>query len=171
MTELEAFREAKDNFLRRGPGSPLTPEQMKNFRGLNYFPENPALRFELPLEKYPNPERVQMQTSTGTLQEYYKVGEMKFQVKDEGTVLQVYEAVDHPGAYFIPFVDATAPAESYGAGRYLEPEQTHAGELVVDFNLAYNPYCAYNSNWSCPLPPTENRLQVRIEAGEKNFHL
>lgn len=170
MTELEAFRRAKDNFFRKGPGSPLTPEQSKDFQGLRYFPENPALRFELPLEKYSEPERIQMQTSTGSAQDYLKVGRVVFQVGGQHAELQVYESVDHPGAYFIPFIDATSPEESYGAGRYLEPEETHAGEIVLDLNLAYNPYCAYNDRWSCPIPPAENRLRVRIEAGEKKFH-
>jgi len=170
MSEIEAFRQAKDNFFRKGPGSPLTPEQAKDFHGLVYFPENSTLRFELPLEKYVDPARVQMQTSTGSVQEYLKVGQVEFQVNGEDAALQVYESTDHPGSYFIPFTDATAPAESYGAGRYLEPEEMHAGEITLDFNLAYNPYCAYNERWSCPIPPAENRLKVRIEAGEKKFH-
>ena len=170
MSEVTEFRKVKDNFFKTSPQSPLTPEQKKNFAGLPYFPENPALRFELPLERYANPERVLMQTNTGATQEYLKIGQVRFKVNGEDASLQVYESTDNPGAYFTPFVDATAPAESYGAGRYLEPEEQHAGELVVDFNFCYNPYCAYNDRWSCPFPPPENRLTVRIEAGEKKFH-
>ncbi len=169
MPELEQFRKLKNDFFKKGPGSPLTPEQMKGFNGLNYFPENPELRFKLPLERYTNPDHVTMQTSTGGVQEYYKVGQVKFKVTTVEAALQVYESVDHPGSYFIPFVDATAPAETYGAGRYLEPEEIRAGELLVDFNYCYNPYCAYNERWSCPFPPRENQLKVRVEAGEKNF--
>ena len=170
MSEITEFRKAKDDFFRTSPQSPLTPEQKKSFVGLRYFPENPALRFELPLERYANPERIQMQTSTGTTQEYFKVGQVRFKVNDEEATLQVYESTDNPGSYFVPFVDATAPAESYGAGRYLEPEEHHADELVVDLNFAYNPYCAYKDRWSCPFPPGENRLKVRVEAGERKFH-
>jgi uncharacterized protein len=169
MTELEQFRKLKDEFFRKGPGSPLTAEQMKDL-SLKYFPENSSMRFELPLERNSEPERVTMQTSTGTTQEYYRIGQIRFKVNSQEAALQVYEAVDHPGSFFIPFVDATAPAETYGAGRYLEPEEIRANELRVDFNYCYNPYCAYNSNWSCPIPPPENRLKVRIEAGEKKFH-
>ena len=69
----------------------------------------------------------------------------------------------------MPFVDALAGRETYGAGRYVEPERLDDGKLLVDFNQAYNPYCAYNANWSCPLPPRENRLQVPIRAGEKIY--
>jgi uncharacterized protein len=178
MSELVDFRKAKDDYFRTGSGSPLTPEQKKEFRGLLYFPENPVLRLQVPLERYPDPKRITMQTSTGSTQDYDHVGQIKFQVNGENATLQVYESVDSPGSYFLPFVDATAPAESYGAGRYLEPEESHAGELLVDFNYAYNPYCAYNDRWSCPFPPPENRLKaegpegrgIRIEAGEKKFH-
>lgn len=170
MSELTDFRRAKDNYFKTGPGSPLTLEQQQAFTGLSYFPENPALRFDLPLEPYAHPEKVTMQTSTGSTQDYYKVGQIHFQVDGQNATLQVYESVDHPGSYFIPFVDATAPQETYGAGRYLEPEEIHAGELRVDLNLSYNPYCAYNDRWSCPFPPPENRVKVRIEAGEKSFH-
>lgn len=110
-----------------------------------------------------------MQTSTGDAQDYLRIGRVRFHVKGEEATLQVYRAVRGSG-YFIPFLDATAPAETYGAGRYLEPEIIRDGILRVDLNLAYNPYCAYNEHWSCPLPPQENRLSVRIEAGEKKFH-
>jgi hypothetical protein len=71
------------------------------------------------------------------------------------------------GGYFLPFMDATSGDETYGAGRYLEIEPLPGGKLLVDFNMAYNPYCAYNEYWSCPIPPKENRLSVPIEAGEK----
>lgn len=170
MSEITEFRQAKDDFFRTSPQSPLTREQKKDFAGLRYFPEKAAFRFELPLERYANPERITMQTNTGATQEYFKVGQVRFKINGEDAALQVYESTNNPGAYFVPFVDATAPVESYGAGRYLEPEEIHDDELVVDFNLAFNPYCAYNSNWSCPLPPPENRLKIRLEAGEKNYH-
>src|SRR3989304_7573727 len=89
MSEVTDFRRAKDNYFKTGPGSPLTPEQKQEFKGLNYFPENIALRFELPLEKYPNPEKITMQTSTGSAQDYYKVGQIHFQVNGQDATLQV----------------------------------------------------------------------------------
>lgn len=93
-----------------------------------------------------------MATSTGDEQEYFHVGSVRFQVKNEEAVLQVY-VTDSGTDYFLPFVDRTAPVETYGAGRYLEPEDLGGGHLQVDFNRAYNLYCAYNDRWSCPLPP------------------
>jgi uncharacterized protein (DUF1684 family) len=169
MSALSDFRRDKDNFLRSDPHSPFDHSQQKTFTGLHYYQENPGLRFDLPLERKEKPEHVFLVTSTGDEQEYLQVGQIKFTVQGEEAILHVYLSVEG-GDYFIPFVDATAPAETYGAGRYLEPEDLGGGMLHVDFNLAYNPYCAYNDRWSCPLPPRANRLRVRIEAGEKKFH-
>jgi uncharacterized protein len=167
MSDLENFRREKDAFFQTDAQSPLTDEQRRAFQGLQYFPENPALRLELQLERAAKPEQVTLATSTGDEREYWQVGQIRFQVDGAEATLQVYE--DNYG-FFLPFVDATAPAESYGAGRYLEPHEVRHDVLYVDFNLAYNPYCAYNERWSCPLPPSANRLKVRIVAGEKKFH-
>jgi len=169
MSELTEFRKAKDAFFKENYQSPLDNQEKAAFIGLKYFPENPALRFDLDLEKYPKPDQVTMPTSTGDQQEYWHIGQIHFSVQGKAATLQVYVPVEG-GDYFIPFVDATAPAETYGAGRYLEPEDLGGGRLHIDFNLAYNPYCAYNDRWSCPIPPRQNRLSVRIEAGEKIFH-
>jgi uncharacterized protein len=169
MSELTEFRKAKDAFFKTNSQSPLDSQEKAGFNGLKYFPENPALRFDLLLEKSPASEQVTMATSTGDEQQYWHAGQVRFSVEGQPASLHVYLPVDG-GDYFIPFVDATAPAETYGAGRYLEPEDLGDGRLHLDFNLAYNPYCAYNDRWSCPLPPRQNRLSVRIEAGEKNFH-
>ena len=169
MSELTEFRKNKDAFFKDHYQSPLDSQEKKSFTGLKYFPENPALRLDLDMEKYPNPERIIMPTSTGDEQEYWQVGQISFSVKDQPATLQVYQGVDG-GEYFIPFVDATAPAETYGGGRYLEPSELGDGRLHADFNMAYNPYCAYNDRWSCPLPPRQNRLAIRIEAGELKYH-
>jgi uncharacterized protein len=169
MTELTDFRKVKDDFFKNDLQSPLDFTQKKIFAGLNYYPENPHLRFDLLLEKSETAERVVMATSTGDEQEYMHMGQIRFNVQGQETLLQVYVS-ETAGDYFIPFVDATAPADTYGAGRYLEPADLGGGQLHVDFNLAYNPYCAYNDGWSCPLPPRANRIPVRIEAGEKKYH-
>ncbi len=169
MTALLDFRKAKDDYFRTDHQSPFDHAQQKTFSGLNYYPENPALRYTLSLEKVEKPEQMIMATSTGDEQEYFHVGQIRFDVEGQEAILQVYVSVEG-GDYFIPFVDATAPAETYGAGRYLEPEDLGAGHLHIDFNLAYNPYCAYNDRWSCPIPPRANRISVRIEAGEKKYH-
>jgi uncharacterized protein (DUF1684 family) len=167
MSTLEQFRQEKDEVFKTSRQSPLTAEQKREFHGLNYYPENPSLRLELPMERFARAEPVVLATSTGDEQEYFHVGQVRFDVAGQTAVLQIYEA-DY--GFFLPFADATAPDETYGAGRYLEPQALGGDRLVVDFNLAYNPYCAYNEHWSCPLPPSANRLKVKIEAGEKKFH-
>jgi uncharacterized protein (DUF1684 family) len=168
MSTLDHFRKDKDDFFKNDEQSPLSAEQKRNFKGLNYYPENPSLRLELKLEKAAKPTPIILQTSTGEIRELMHAGQIHFSVAGQDATLQVY---DDEHGYFLPFVDATAPEETYGAGRYLEPYDLGDGLLNVDFNVAYNPYCAYNERWSCPLPPKENRLKVRIEAGEKKFHI
>jgi uncharacterized protein (DUF1684 family) len=167
MTDLESFRAEKDEFFARHPQSPLTREQRLNFRGLNYFPENKALSLEVAVEEFPVKEEVEMQTSTGGVQIYQKYGKFKFAVDGVEAVLTLYRS-EH--GFFLPFVDSLAGSETYPAGRYLEPEPLPGNYFLVDFNLAYNPYCAYNEMWSCPIAPAENRLKAAIRAGEKLFH-
>ena len=166
MPALAEFRQMKDDYFARDPHSPLTPEQKQGFSGLKYFPENEDLRLHVEVEKYPDQEQLQMQTSTGDVQTYTRFGQFKFDVDGEESALTIY-ANEH--GYFLPFVDALAGDETYGAGRYLEPEQQSNGEFLIDFNMAYNPYCAYNEAYSCPIPPAENRLKVAVRAGEMNF--
>jgi uncharacterized protein (DUF1684 family) len=167
MTELETFRAEKDRFFASHPQSPLEPEQKRDFHGLNYFPENPALRLEVTVEEFPKKDEIQMQTTTGDIQSYARFGTFKFAVEGQPAELTIYASRD---GFFLPFVDSLAGSETYGAGRYLEPEPLGAGKFFVDFNLAYNPYCAYNERWSCPITPRENRIKVPIRAGEKVFH-
>ena len=167
MTELEDFRREKDEFFGKDLQSPLTAEQRLNYHGLNYFPENPGLRLVLPVEEFEKKDRIRMPTSTGDVQTYTRFGKIKFQVDGQPVELAVYASRD---GFFLPVVDALAGKETYGAGRYLEPTVAGGGKLLVDFNYAYNPYCAYNENWSCPITPFENRLKVPLRAGEKVFH-
>jgi uncharacterized protein (DUF1684 family) len=166
MSLLDRFRERKDEFFRTDPHSPLLPDQRDEFDGLTYFPENLDLRFELSIEEFPEQDRITMQTSTGDVQDYVRYGKIRFEVEGQPAELTIYMAMGG-GGFFLPFMDATNTEETYGAGRYLEIEPLTGDKFLVDFNLAYNPYCAYNVYWSCPVPPVENRLAVPIRAGEK----
>lgn len=167
MSDLEEFRKAKDDFFGRHPQSPLTPEQKSDFHGLNYFPEDENLRLEVKVEEFPVKEEVKMQTTTGDVQAYQKFGRFHFLVDGQEAALTIYHSEN---GFFLPFVDLLAGKETYPAGRYLEPESLPGGRFLVDFNLAYNPYCAYNEMWSCPITPFENHLKVPVRAGEKIFH-
>ncbi len=165
MIDLETFRRRKDQYFANDPHSPLTPEQRDLFDGLRYYPENPDLRFELEAERLDEPDEVSLQTSTGDITEYLRWGRVHFEVEGQSATLTLY-ATPGLNSFFLPFMDATNGEETYGAGRYLEVEPLADGKLLLDFNIAYNPYCAYNEHWSCPLTPKENRLTVPIQAGE-----
>ncbi len=168
MSALTDFRRQKDEFFGSDPQSPLTPGQQGAFKGLDYYDEQPALAFELAPEPFEQPETIEMQTSTGDIAQYQRWARITFDAGGESGALTIYR--DLAGQdYFLPFQDVNAGKETYGAGRYLDVQPLDGGRLLVDFNYAYNPYCAYNERWSCPIPPAENRLAVAIEAGEKVF--
>jgi uncharacterized protein len=165
--ELAAFRAAKDAFLAQDPHSPLDHEQRHAFQGLAYYPYTPALRLELLLDRDVPDEVVEVDTSTGETQQYRRAGTIRFAVAGQPAELTLYQG--EQGELFLPLRDATAGSETYGAGRYLEPQLLDEDRVLVDFNYLYNPYCAYNEAWSCPLPPRENWLSVPLRAGEQTF--
>lgn len=172
--DIAQFRKQKDELF-RSHDSPIPPDQQASFQGLKYWPDNPALRLRIPINEDVVHDFIMMQTSTGGQRRYVRVGKIEFSVDGQPATLFLYKD-DH--GYFLPFRDGTSNIESYAAGRYLEPEmddpstslRTGDNKLYVDFNLAYNPYCAYSEHFSCPLPPPENWTKVRIEAGEKKFY-
>lgn len=171
MSELEEFRAEKDAFFRDDPRSPLQQEQRASFEGLTYFPANEQLVIGARLETdgVDRSERILMPTTTGGTQEYRRAGIVRFGVDGEPAQVTLFASPD-TDELFLPFRDATSGKESYGAGRYLEVEPPGLdGRVVVDLNYAYNPYCAYNPDWSCPIPPGENWLAVPIRAGERSF--
>jgi len=167
MQSLKTIRAEKDQFFGTHHQSPLTPAQRHHFKGLNYFPENKDLRLEVNVETLSTSETIMIQTTGGQPQSYQRFGRFNFTVDGQSAELTVYK---NSHGYFLPFVDDLAGKETYPAGRYLEPEKLLNGKFLIDFNLAYNPYCAYNEKWSCPITPAENRLKVSIRAGEKIFN-
>ncbi|MEM8859183.1 MAG: DUF1684 domain-containing protein [Chloroflexota bacterium] len=174
--QLAQFRNEIDQFLRIHPQSPLSSEQKDDFEGLDYYDENEALIIQPHLEGYSVDEpHIEMETSIGDVSHYRKWGKATFEVNGVETSLIIYS--DPWGeSLFIPFKDATNGKETYGAGRYLDSERpgitiTSNKKLQLNFNFAYNPYCAYSDAFSCPLPPRENWMQVPITAGEKDFTL
>lgn len=166
-SELKQFRAEKDRVFEKDPHSPLTPEQRRSFGGLRYFDENPALVIHGHIDRNVEHEEVPMATTGGEEQLYQRHGVLRFRVDGEPAEIYLY-ASDDSRELFVPFRDATSGHETYGAGRYLEVH-AHGDEVTIDFNYAYNPNCAYDVAWSCPLPPRENWLKVPIRAGEKSF--
>ncbi|AUV83385.1 hypothetical protein C2R22_18480 [Salinigranum rubrum] len=170
---VEGERAKKERFFRDGPRSPLPPELTgEDFPGLDYYDPDPSYRYELDLYEHDDVEEVTVGTSAEGERTYLRWGEFRFEVDGEAVTLQAYRPADGSDRLWVPFRDETSGEETYGAGRYLDLEPDHhrvGGRWVLDFNRAYNPTCAYNPAYECPLVPMENWLDVRIEAGERDF--
>jgi uncharacterized protein (DUF1684 family) len=166
---VREMRRAKDAAFRAEPWSPVPHHERASFKGLQYYPADPRWRFEVKLVPHAAPKAMTMQASGGEAREYHNVGHFDIHAEGQDVRVQAYRA-DGSDSLFIPFRDRTSGKETYGAGRYLDlewegPEAVYA----LDFNLAYNPYCAYDESFSCPFPPPENWLQVPVTAGEKTY--
>jgi len=167
---FQRFREQKDRFFRRDPDAPLPHGERAAFKGLKYFDPDPSYRFETKLIRYQAPESVIMATSKGTRQLFNKVGHFDITIDGKPVGIQAYQSAEREDpSIFVPFRDATSGNESYGAARYVDLEVEHDDNYVLDFNYAYNPYCAYSDDYVCPFPPKENWLGVAIRAGEKKY--
>jgi uncharacterized protein (DUF1684 family) len=168
---VEGFRLDKDEFFRTMAGSPIPEAERATFTGLPYFPVDEAMVFEgLPLEPYAGdePSNFQIPTSDGKLRPAHRAGVLGFELDGAPRQLTAYTFDGGDGeSLFVPFLDQTSGTETYGAGRYLDLEPEDDGTYTLDFNLAYHPSCVYDIKFSCPLTPAENRLPVRIEAGER----
>jgi uncharacterized protein (DUF1684 family) len=167
-SDLEQFRIGKDEFYRNDHRSPLTPDQQRGFKGLSYFPENGALVINARIDRQVQSGVIHMETTKGQEQAYRRYGVVRFEVDGQPAQVTLYASERGSHALFLPFRDATSGKQSYGAGRYLDLH-AQGDNVVIDFNYAYNPNCAYNPDWNCPLPPAENWLEVPIRAGEMRF--
>ena len=168
-------RKEKDQSFKSGPESPLREEDKPKFHGLAYYAPDPAFRFKVTLHRHPTPETIRVATNTQEIRRALRYGYFEFDVQGQKCRLQVYRMLDDNetgGALlFIPFRDATSGKETYGGGRYIDLKENTSGIYDLDFNRAYNPFCTYGRDYSCPFPPRENTLPVPIYAGEKNFPL
>ena len=169
--EVRSARLEKDAYFRDDSDSPISSGHRSHFKGLNYYPADPSYKILARLERFENPDQVMIVTSKGTQQVYLKYGALVFEVLGRKLKLFVYKSTEDPfsRSLFVPFSDATSGVETYKSGRYLDLEEQGGDDYDLDFNMAYNPYCAYNEDYVCPIPPRENRLAIKILAGEKNF--
>ena len=165
------FREDKDAYFAHNPHSPIPEAERETFTGLPYFAVDEALRFEdVRLEPYTGnePSDFQIPTSDGKLRPAHRAGYLSFALDSATYRLTAYTFdTGDDESLFVPFLDQTSGSETYGAGRYLDLEPEDDGTYSLDFNLAYHPSCVYDAKFSCPLTPAENRLPIRIEAGER----
>ncbi|MFA9516218.1 DUF1684 domain-containing protein [Halopenitus sp. H-Gu1] len=174
VSQLASSRAEKDEFFAEHPQSPIPPEDRDSFDGLRYFDPDPEYRVEATVTVHDDPEPVEMETTAGPNVRYLRVMSFDFELDGETQTLCAYrQETEEDAALFVPFRDKTTGQESYRHGRYieLEPETelSDGDQVGIDFNLAYNPFCAYSETFSCPLPPEENWLDTTIRAGERSL--
>lgn len=165
INKLVAKRAKKDEFLRTSPDSPF--ENKATFSGLSYFPVSSDYQLVARLEPFADKtQKLVIALSDGSEEVYEKYGHAVFKLQGEICRLLILK---HDNIYSILFKDKTSGKSTYGGGRYIDLEESafSGNEVELDFNTAYNPYCVYNHNYACPLPPAENTLPVAVEAGER----
>jgi len=168
-------RKEKDRTFRKSKESPIPVGERRRFKGLVYYPVDSVFRVTATLIRDSTQQAFPMKTSTARLPLYRKYGELHFVVKGQKCKLSVFQSQElmrnpmYRDYLFLPFTDTTTDETTYGAGRYLDLRIPKTDTIVIDFNLAYNPYCAYNDVYSCPITPAENQLPIAIEAGEKLY--
>jgi len=168
-----ATRKEKDNYMKDNPDSPFNHKSKVDFHNLNYFDVNPDLRFRSKLFENEIKDIVTIYGTKGEPRETVRFGYVKINFKNQSYKLNVYESeYSKQKFYSIWFTDRTTNNESYGVGRYLDFEIDSDKDFIydIDFNLAYNPYCAYTAEYSCAIPTKEDHIELEINAGEKIFH-
>ena len=156
--------------------SPLMKDDLKQFKGLDFYPIDEKYIVEAIFIRTKKEKSFKMKTTTSRTPIYKKYGELHFSIDGKELKLNVYQNVDlkkKPGYddyLFLPFSDLTCGKDSYIGGRYIDMRIPNSEKVIVDFNQAYNPYCAYNYEYSCPIVPLENDLDIEILAGVKKFH-
>jgi uncharacterized protein (DUF1684 family) len=167
--KIAAIRAAKDESFKSDPDSPVPADKKATLIPLAYFPIDESYAVPASLEPAAERTRMQVPTSTGKMRSIERVGTLKFSIKGKSLRLTAFLDLESRDAnrLFVPFSDLTSGAETYPAGRYMELDPTPTGIYVVDFNIAYHPYCYYSPEYDCPFPPKENRLEVPVRAGER----
>ncbi|UPW02152.1 DUF1684 domain-containing protein [Halorussus gelatinilyticus] len=167
---LQSHRTEKDDFFADHPQSPIPPEERDDFESLDYFDPDPKYRVTATVEVHERPDPVEMEVSAGPPQRYLRVATLRFELGADELELAGYRQQADDDGLFVPFRDKTTGQQTYRDGRYMEfetEELADGSEMVLDFNLAYSPFCAYSETFACPLPPEENWLDAEIRAGEK----
>jgi len=170
-TELiEEIREGRDRFMKSWD-SPFIDEDKANFEGLKYFPVDPTLKIRARLILAEKKQPIYITTTTGEKRKYIPIGHAEFEIEGKPQRLIIYQDWEEkkPNVLSLMFADETSTISTYGGGRYVELKKDSDKAITIDFNLAYNPFCHFNDEYSCPLPPSENLMSVPIEAGEKLY--
>lgn len=165
--EVRKFRAQRYEYFASSPNSPVPVMEQRNFQGLVYYPFNHEAKVKFELQRNEIPDTVNFPLNDGSEKPYLKIGIAEFTYDGQPCKLSLFQESLLDPHYFIPFGDDSNGKETYGGGRFLDCAVT---SKTLDFNMAYNPFCAYNPNYVCPLPPRENFIPIAIQAGEKNYH-
>ena len=166
------WQKNKNAYFQDPNTSPLRPKEKKKFNGLDFFTPDSKYQVNAFFRESVTKDTIQMKTNTGSVTSEIRYGNLFFELNNRQYVLPVYrEVVAEDDYVFLPFTDLTNGDLTYGGGRYLDFTFPLKETVLIDFNKAYNPYCAYNPKYSCPLVPSVNHLDIAIIAGEKSFEL
>jgi len=172
---LTEYQRQVNNYFKDASVSPLKPKDLKNFQGLDFFEFDSMYVVKAKIEETKESLPFKMKTTTNIPADFRMYGKLIFNLNDEQHSLTVYENLDYIGVdgyenyLFLPFLDQTNGHETYGGGRYIDLYQYDNDSILINFNRAYNPQCVYDENFSCPIVPRDNLLNLRVEAGVKNF--
>jgi uncharacterized protein (DUF1684 family) len=176
LASIEKFQKGMNAEYADSKTSPLLPEDLKTFHGLDFYPANELFFVVAKFIRTENEQPFEMKTTTARKPVYVKYGEAHFSIDGQDFKLNIYSNIElskkkeYKDYLFLPFSDLTCGNESYIGGRYLDLEIPQGDTIVIDFNRSYNPYCAYNPKYSCPKVPLENDLKIEIRAGVQKFH-
>jgi len=171
MEKIEKERDRQFKFIRYNIESPLTEEQKKDFKELDFYPIDPVYKVRAKMVPVEDRKMMELPMTDGTVEKYLKHSFAEFQLSGQTYRLLLLQSVKELDKrnFFLAFADATSGDETYGGGRYINLRQDGKNSITIDFNMAYNPYCAYNPDFACPLPPKENIMEIAIRAGEKDY--
>lgn len=175
LDEIKLHREKINKEFADTAHSPLTEEGLAHFEGLDFFPANPDWVIKARFVLNPDPEPFEMETNTARRPIYVKYGEAYFKLDGAEYVMEIYQSEkarqmeEFKEFLFLPFKDLTNGEGSYGGGRFIDLKIPEGETILIDFNKSYNPYCAYNHRYSCPVPPEVNHLNIPVPAGVKGY--
>lgn len=169
--KIEAERERQFKYIRFNIDSPLTDEQKQSFTKLNFYPIDPSYKVKALMVPIENKKVREVPLTDGSKERYIEHSYAEFELEGKPQKLLLMQSMDEADKrnFFLAFADETSGLETYGGGRYINARQDGKTSITIDFNLAYNPYCAYNPDYACPIPPKENIMEIPIPVGEKNY--
>ena len=176
LANVEKFQKELNAEYADAKTSPLLPEDLKEFKSLDFYPANDQFFVVAQFIRSENEQPFEMKTTTARKPVYVKYGEAHFSIDGQFFKLNIYRNIElskkeqYKDYLFLPFSDLTCGNESYIGGKYIDMKIPQGDTIVIDFNTSYNPYCAYNPKYSCPKVPLENDLKIAIRAGVKKFH-